>query len=115
MRPSVPPRPACVSAIRAFRSWVLASFLLLPGTLPAATRLFVNGPIHTITGPVLPHAAVPVRDGLVTQVFPSMPRDPIADEIIDLRGSHLYPGLIALDTVLGLLEIEGVRATLDIE
>jgi imidazolonepropionase-like amidohydrolase len=32
---------------------------------------------------------------------------------IDLKGQHLYPGLILLDTALGLTEIEAVRATAD--
>src|SRR5262249_38680231 len=30
-----------------------------------------------------------------------------------LQGQHLYPGIIALDTILGLAEIGAVRATLD--
>jgi len=32
---------------------------------------------------------------------------------LDLTGQHLYPGMIALNTLLGLMEIEAVRSTLD--
>jgi imidazolonepropionase-like amidohydrolase len=35
-------------------------------------------------------------------------------EIVDARGKHLYPGLIAAHSVLGLVEIGAVRATVDI-
>src|SRR5205814_3448054 len=34
-------------------------------------------------------------------------------QVIDLAGQHLYPGLIALDTILGLTEIGAVRSTQD--
>jgi imidazolonepropionase-like amidohydrolase len=33
--------------------------------------------------------------------------------VIDVTGKHIYPGLIALNTILGLTEIEAVRATND--
>ena len=33
--------------------------------------------------------------------------------MIDIRGQHVYPGLIALDTTLGLVEIDAVRASDD--
>jgi imidazolonepropionase-like amidohydrolase len=39
--------------------------------------------------------------------------DAVNSEIIDARGQHVYPGFIALHTLLGLYEIESVRATRD--
>jgi imidazolonepropionase-like amidohydrolase len=39
--------------------------------------------------------------------------DATNSEIIDARGQHVYPGFIALHTLLGLYEIESVRATRD--
>lgn len=38
---------------------------------------------------------------------------PEGAEVIDAAGKHLFPGLIALDTTLGLREINAVRATMD--
>ena len=38
---------------------------------------------------------------------------PAGAQVVDLAGRQVYPGLIALDTTLGLIEIEGVRATDD--
>ena len=42
-----------------------------------------------------------------------LPRFSDAPEIIDGRGKHVYPGLIAAYTQLGLTEIQSVRATID--
>jgi imidazolonepropionase-like amidohydrolase len=37
----------------------------------------------------------------------------VYDTIIDVRGEHVYPGLIAADSQIGLEEIEAVRASVD--
>ena len=39
------------------------------------------------------------------------PESIVAEKTIDLKGQHLYPGLIALNSALGLSEIEAVHAT----
>ncbi|MFP3355292.1 amidohydrolase, partial [Pseudoalteromonas sp. SIMBA_153] len=38
---------------------------------------------------------------------------PDGAEVIDISGQHVYPGVIAMDTTIGLNEIEAVRATRD--
>src|SRR5690606_33324323 len=38
---------------------------------------------------------------------------PVAAEVVDATGKHVYPGFIAPNTNLGLVEIEAVRATVD--
>ncbi len=38
---------------------------------------------------------------------------PLGAEIIEARGLHAYPGLVALSTPVGLVEVEAVRATRD--
>ncbi|PZR76925.1 MAG: hypothetical protein DLM73_01175 [Chthoniobacterales bacterium] len=40
---------------------------------------------------------------------------PAGAEVIDATGKHVYPGLINANTVLGLVEIGAVRATVDVE
>jgi imidazolonepropionase-like amidohydrolase len=52
-----------------------------------------------------------VRDGKIAAVGKTVPAGGAVT--IDLAGHHLYPGLIALNTVLGLTEISGVRSTQD--
>jgi hypothetical protein len=58
-----------------------------------------------------------IQDGKIKGVFdaslPSRQIYPSDATKIDLKGLHLYPGMIALNTDLGLVEIDAVRATRD--
>ena len=74
----------------------------------AATLLLTGGIVHTVSGPVLTNAPVLIRDTRIAGVGEAA--GTTADTTIDLKGQHLFPGLIAPTTVLGLLEIDGVRA-----
>ena len=64
-----------------------------------------------MSGETLSPGDVLVRDGKIAAVSKSLPtRDA---KVIELKGQHVYPGLIALNSGLGLTEIEAVRATRD--
>ena len=78
----------------------------------AETLLLWNATLHPITGPEIPSGHVLVRDGKIVAVGTGNPSQP-ADMTTDLKGRHLFPGLIAPTTVLGLQEIDAVRATRD--
>ena len=77
----------------------------------AETVVLAGATVHTITGETLSPGQVLIRDGKIAAVGVTIPG--VGAEIIDLQGQHLYPGLIALNTVLGLTEISGVRSTQD--
>jgi imidazolonepropionase-like amidohydrolase len=96
-----------------FFCWLLlAACLLAPAAARAQSLLLKNATVHPVSGPVLSPGDVLIENGKITQVGHV---DAKADQVVDLTGQHLYPGLLALDTPLGLLEIEEVRATLDLE
>jgi imidazolonepropionase-like amidohydrolase len=67
--------------------------------------------VHTVSGATLSRGDVLIADGKISAVGKSLAA-PDA-KMIDLTGQHIYPGLIALDTILGLIEIDAVRATID--
>ncbi|HZR17610.1 MAG TPA: amidohydrolase family protein [Verrucomicrobiae bacterium] len=98
--------PACL-AILAF------AWSGLPHAMFAAGDNFVlvGATVHTITGATLIPGQVLVRDGKIAEVGEKVSAN--GAQQIDLSGQHLYPGLICLDSVLGLVEIEAVRATED--
>ena len=84
---------------------------LVPNRVTAASFLLTGATVHPISGPDLNPGQVLVKDGKIVNVGTTVAAD--GAETIDLKGLHLYPGLIALDSVLGLSEISGVRSTLD--
>ncbi|HZL44095.1 MAG TPA: amidohydrolase family protein [Verrucomicrobiae bacterium] len=106
-----------ISNWRAKAWWFAVCVCVFPGVAGAQTLLLSNAIIHTVSGDTISRGSVLIRDGKIAGVFnlekPGEPALPSGARIIDLQGGQLYPGLIALDSVVGLSEIEGVRATLD--
>lgn len=78
----------------------------------AAQSLLLKGAVvHTVAGDTLTPGAVLIRDDKIAAVGRQL--EAADAEIIDLSGQHLYPGLIAATSSLGLTEIDAVRATQD--
>jgi imidazolonepropionase-like amidohydrolase len=80
-------------------------------TTQAASLLLKDGWIFTASGPILTNASVLVRDGRIEKVGAGL--TDLADTVVELKGQRVFPGLIAPTTVLGLLEIDALRATRD--
>lgn len=99
--------------------FTLLSFSQNPVPAGAATKrtLLIGATAHTGDGnTVIENAAVGFANGKITLVADAtrIKIDRTAyDTIINLDGKHIYPGLIAMDTQLGIREIELVRATND--
>lgn len=94
--------------------WCLAFGVWCFSSLPsrAETLLLSGATIHTVSGETLSPGEVLIEDGKIKAVGKVIPQDRIYLQI-NLKGLQLYPGLIALNTDLGLLEIGAVRATRD--
>ena len=75
----------------------------------------LNGGIaHLGNGKVIENSIIIIGNGKITGVFDANTNEqPLRGEVINVEGQHIYPGFIALDTTLGLIEIEAVRATED--
>lgn len=93
---------------------LLATLLALcPAAAARAESLLLRGAtVHTITQGTLAPGDVLIRDGRITAVGARLEEK--ADRVLDLTGQHLYPGLISPVTELGLVEISGVRASVDV-
>ena len=91
--------------------------LLSVASLQADTLLLSNAVVHTISSATITNGEVLVQNGKIVQVFDSSLRGrkilPTDVTVVDLKGLYLYPGLIALNTQLGLVEIGAIRATHD--
>src|SRR5439155_6578797 len=73
--------------------------------------LLTGAKVYTVSGDILSPGQVLIENGKISAVGATLAAP--AAKVIDLGVQHLYPGLIALNTVLGLTEISAVRATLD--
>ncbi|MFN8308766.1 MAG: amidohydrolase family protein [Chitinophagales bacterium] len=86
---------------------------------PAAAqkeRICIKGAtIHVGNGTVIENGYLVFNNGVIENIFSAanVKTDATLGKVIDATGKHIYPGLIALNTVIGLGEIEAVRATND--
>ncbi len=87
----------------------------VPAGKQVAPVLLVGGTVHTGTGTVIENGAVAFAEGKLTYVGPAatLPESVASYTKTDVTGKHVYPGLILLNTTLGLNEIGAIKATLD--
>ena len=71
-----------------------------------------NATIHVGNGTVIERGTIVFADGRITAIGASA-SVPAGTTTIDAAGKHVYPGLIALNSQLGLVEIDAVRSTND--
>lgn len=79
---------------------------------PADVYLLRNATVHPISGPDLLAASILIREGKIIEVGPRI-SVPKGAAVLDLKGLHVYPGLIDSATELGLNEISSLRETDD--
>lgn len=78
--------------------------------------LISGGNLHIGNGEVFKSAVIGIKDGEIAFVKNSFAYTVDKndwDTIIDVTGKEVYPGFVAPNSTLGLVEIDAVRATLD--
>lgn len=71
--------------------------------------------IHVGDGSVIGDGVITFDDGVITAVGSATDGiDTSGHLVIDMQGSHIYPGLVLPNTTLGLLEIGNIRSTNDV-
>ena len=89
-----------------------------PTPAPAQTQsiVLVGATAHLGNGQVIPNAAIGFKEGKLTLVADATKSDAAIktyERVIDVTGKQLYPGFIAPNTLLGLRDIDAVRAQED--
>jgi imidazolonepropionase-like amidohydrolase len=77
------------------------------------STLITGVTVHTATGETIENGAVGIDSSLINFVGKAKIAPDGYDRTVTRDGMHLYPGLIAPNTTLGLTEIFAVRATRD--
>ena len=78
---------------------------------PAAFAL-VGGTVHPASGPEIANGTVVVEDGRIVAVGAGV-AVPSGAAVVNVSGKHVWPGLIAANTVLGLTEVSTIQGALD--
>ena len=84
----------------------------LPAPPQAQAVVLRGGTVHPVVGPDVPGGELIFDHGKITAVGRDLPA-PAGAKVIDVSGKHLYPGLIAAHTSLGLTEVQSVRGNTD--
>jgi len=94
---------------------LISTSLLAHDMVPTAPQsqaiVFHNATVHTVTDSVLTSTDVRIEAGKVVAIGRQLETENA--QVIDASGKHLYPGLIALDTSIGLVEVEMIRPSND--
>ncbi len=84
---------------------------MVPSAAQSETILFKNATLHTVTNGVIENGQLLIKDGKINAVGNDLVNSDAT--IIDLSGKHVYPGLVALDTSIGLVEVSAVKESDD--
>lgn len=83
-----------------------------PGHKQEQAIAILHATIHIGNGTVLENGTILFTNGTITAIGEQVLL-PENCKQIDATGKHIYPGLIAIDTIIGLSEIEALRQTRD--
>ncbi len=92
----------------------LGSQIPVPAKTPDSPLLLIGARIHPVVGKVLEKGELLIVDGKIAAIGQSVKR-PDKVQTVDLTGLDLYPGLIDAHTCLGLVEVNAVRSTRDLD
>lgn len=86
-----------------------------PAKKQTKTIAITGATVHVGNGTVIENGTILFSNGKIVSVTASgqVPQDDVVR--INAAGKHIYPGMIAATTNLGLTEIEAVKATLDFQ
>jgi imidazolonepropionase-like amidohydrolase len=89
-----------------------------PAPKQSKSILILNGTAHLGNGTIIENSAIGFKDGKITLVADARLirlAEGAYDVTIDASGKHVYPGFIAPNSTLGLVEIDAVKSSDDEE
>lgn len=88
--------------MRPRRTAAVLLLLAAPALLADAPGVYAiaGGTVHPVSGPAIPDGVVVIRGGLIESVGPNA-AVPADASVIEVKGAHVYPGLIDAQTSMG--------------
>jgi imidazolonepropionase-like amidohydrolase len=84
----------------------------IPGAPQEHPIALVNGTVHPVSGPAIEGATLLFDGGKIVAIGPDVTLSEGVEQI-DVRGRHVYPGLIDANSQLGLVEVPTIRGSRD--
>lgn len=85
-----------------------------PGEEQSEKVVLKGATIHVGNGEVIEDGVIVFENGKITKVHNGLVKVAYPEsQTIDVSGKHIYPGLITPNSILGMVEINAVRATRD--
>ncbi len=102
----------------------LSSLLLLSGIATAQETVYpakqqngllfiTNGTVHVGNGTIIENATIKINNGKIEEVGTNITVPSDDARVFNVKGKHVYPGLILPASTLGLQEITGIRSSTD--
>lgn len=92
--------------------WIPGMGQQTPANPQEKSILITNAFLHLGDGSTIANGALGFKNGKITSVG-TEPNRAEYEVLINAEGKHLYPGFIAMNSTLGLVEVDAVRATRD--
>ena len=85
-----------------------------PGDVQKEAITLLGGTAHIGNGKIIKNSVIVLENGVIKAcVDATTSKIPYKGNIINIKGQHVYPGFIAANTSLGLVEVDAVRASDD--
>jgi imidazolonepropionase-like amidohydrolase len=102
----------CFLVLSVGQVWAQSPDVPTPASSSGGAIMLVGGTVHVGNGQVLENATIVMENGKIVSLGKGKPNASEAT-LINIEGKHVYPGLIAINTAIGLNEVAAVRATQD--
>ncbi|QYA27022.1 amidohydrolase family protein [Gramella sp. MT6] len=109
--------------MKIFNTYIIIALLMISGNTfaqqtPAAKQsepiTIVGATAHLGNGEIIENSLIILENGKITEVIAAnLTKRQYPGKIINAKGKHVYPGIIAPNSTLGLVEIDAVKATVD--
>ena len=85
-----------------------------PGASQTASTLIKGATLHIGDGTIISNASLGFSEGKIIEISESDTFKNDYQTVIDAQGKHVYPGFIAANSTVGMVEIDAVRPTNDL-
>ncbi len=85
-----------------------------PATNQAVSLLIQGATLHIGDGTVIENGMIGIADGKILEVGKTGAQQNTYDKTVDVNGQHVYPGFIAANSTVGMVEIDAIRPTNDL-